>query len=78
MVQVLMRTSTGAVASFIALASDAEVSKHIVCLVAENPFCSIPAITWDTVKNLVFKDLVCKNRTGNTNSQKVPYKCPIW
>ena len=72
-----MSTSTGAVASFIALATDAEVSKHIVCLVAENPFCSIPAVLWDTVKNLVFKDMVCKNRTGNKFS-KVSLKSPTW
>ncbi len=54
------------------MASDAEVGKHIVCLVAENPFSSIPAVTWDMVKNLVFKDMVCRNRSGNLVS-KVPY-----
>eukprot|EP00802_Teleaulax_amphioxeia_P006954 Tamp_06960.p1 GENE.Tamp_06960~~Tamp_06960.p1 ORF type:complete len:449 (+),score=61.56 Tamp_06960:152-1348(+) len=61
---VLMGTSTGASASVIALASDHLVRQHVICLVAENPFSSIPAITWDTVKNLVFKTVLCKNSTA--------------
>eukprot|EP00277_Geminigera_cryophila_P015289 CAMPEP_0179453304 /NCGR_PEP_ID=MMETSP0799-20121207/37248_1 /TAXON_ID=46947 /ORGANISM="Geminigera cryophila, Strain CCMP2564" /LENGTH=391 /DNA_ID=CAMNT_0021250209 /DNA_START=187 /DNA_END=1362 /DNA_ORIENTATION=- len=57
----LLGTSTGSVASFIALASDAFVSQHVACLVAENPFSSIAGITWDTVQNIVFKGMLCKH-----------------
>ena len=58
----LMGTSTGSVSSLIALATNAMVHDNIVCLVAENPFESIPVITWDTISNLIVFNIICKKR----------------
>ena len=58
---VLMGTSTGSVSSFIALATDEFVRDHTKCLVAECPFASIAAITWDSVMNVVCLGMLCKN-----------------
>mmetsp|Transcript_7172 Transcript_7172/g.16667 ORF Transcript_7172/g.16667 Transcript_7172/m.16667 type:complete len:375 (-) Transcript_7172:38-1162(-) len=56
----LVGTSTGAVASIVASASDEKVHGRVTCIVAENPFLSIPQLAAFVLENVGFRTLICR------------------
>lgn len=59
----LIGTSTGAVASILAVAGHSEVRDAVSSIVAENPFAAPESVASHTVSCVVFRVLICKNNS---------------